>query len=91
MRFLKNKKLSKSEITDYPFPEDAFPEVIKLSKVKPTTCRCCHSIYQAQHKHILITHDVDSIDRHSLGTICPVCGCTNEVEFEGGGTNGEKD
>ena len=90
MRFFKNKKLSKSEIADYLFPNDAFPEVIKESKIKRTTCRCCHSIYQAQHKHIMRERDMSYLDKHLIGTICPVCGCHNAVEFEGGDTNGDK-
>ena len=90
MRFFKNKKLSKSEIADYLFPNDAFPVVIKESKIKRTTCRCCHSIYQAQHKHIMRERDMSYLDKHLIGTICPVCGCHNKVEFEGDDTNGDK-
>lgn len=86
MRFFKNKKLSKSEIAD-----DAFPEVIKESKIKPTTCRLCHSIYQAKHQHIKRERGLNIYMSVVLYTECPVCDCTNEVEFEGDDTNGEKD
>ena len=90
MRLFKNKKLSKSEIADYLFPNDASPEVIKESKVKPTTCSLCHSIYQAKHQHIKRERDMAYMDKYLIGTICPVCGCHNKVEFEGD-DNGEKD
>ena len=95
MRFLSKRKINKlREEVEQEFgitpPDDTLPKVIKESAIKPTTCRFCHSIYQAQHKHVKRERDMISLCEYLIRTICPVCGCSNKVEFEGDDTNGDK-
>lgn len=94
MRFLSKRKLNKlREEVEQGFgitpPDDTLPKVIKVSAIKPTTCRLCHSIYQAHHKHIQLEKEM--FYTRMICTICPVCGCANKVEFEGDDTNGGKE
>lgn len=58
-------------------PDDTFPEVIKESKIKPTKCAGCRSIYQAKHKHLKM-----GFDKGKKITECPLCHTENAVEFE---------
>ena len=60
--------------------EDRYPQVIKESKLKPTTCKGCFCVYQAKHKHII----------GKRLTTCPVCQTDNVVEFEMDGEDSER-
>lgn len=81
--FGKKKDLIGEALVSIEPPKFDPPEVIKESKLKPTKCKHCHSIYQAQHKHIIRDLDYATLSRVATMTICPVCGCKNDVEFEG--------
>lgn len=80
--FKKKKKPPIEEFIDIT-PKFDFPEVIKESKIKPTTCKFCRSIYQAKHKHIKGEQAIDFIrTTYYLLAQCPICNNFNEVEFE---------
>ena len=64
--------------------EDRFPEVIKESKIKPTTCKGCFCVYQAKHKHLKMAFTMGK-----RMTTCPVCKTDNAVEFEMDGEDSE--
>jgi hypothetical protein len=64
-------------------PKLDIPEVIKKSKIRPTKCKYCLSIYQAEHKHIKHERDIGYLHEHyNLFVQCPICSNFNEVEFE---------
>lgn len=67
-------------------PKSDLPEVIKESKIKPTTCKYCLSVYQAKHKHIKGEQSIEYLrPRFHLLAQCPICKNFNEVEFEEAG------
>lgn len=77
-----NKKKPIGEIIIEP-PKFDLPEVIKESKIKPTTCKYCRSIYQAKRKHIKGEQAIEFIrPKYYLLAQCPICNNFNEVEFE---------
>ena len=66
-----------------PIPKRDVPEVIKLSKIKPTKCQHCLTVYQAQHKHLIRERDMGYIvDHGKIFTRCPICLNGNLAEFE---------
>lgn len=66
-----------------PPPVVDVPAVIKTSKIKPTKCAGCFSLYQAEHKHLIFERDIGFIyPRYTIYTMCPICRCHNKVEFE---------
>lgn len=59
------------------------PEVIKESKIKPTKCYCCHTLYQARKEHFRLEPDIAyRFEKYTVHTICPICRNLNAVEFE---------
>lgn len=79
--FKKKKPLDVKDILQ-PLNFDA-PEIIKVSKIKPTRCARCFSIYQAKHEHFKFERDMGYITNKSIiYTECPVCKNFNKVEFE---------
>ena len=65
-------------------PIETKPMVITRSRIKPTKCERCLSVYQASFEHIDVLPDICRIDRVVLGSRCPVCKYPNAVEFEEG-------
>ena len=59
------------------------PVIIKKSVIKPTKCKSCLTIYQADHKHIKSERDIVCIHpKFNLFSECPICKNLNEVKFE---------
>lgn len=58
-------------------------KIIKKSKIKPTTCEYCNSVFQAKYR---------DLKQHPLKTAlevnCPVCKNYNYVHFEEEKDNG---
>lgn len=57
--------------------EDLYPKVIKETKLKPTTCAGCLTVYQAKAKHMNMAFETGV-----RTTTCPICGTYNRVEYE---------
>jgi hypothetical protein len=61
------------------------PVVVKKSVIKPTKCKACLTIYQANHSQIKSERDIGYIHpKYNLFAECPICHNFNEVEFEEG-------
>lgn len=72
--------------------KDMYPEVIKESKIKPTKCEFCKTIYQAKQKHIRHVRDIGNIHekyKYTLCVKCPICSNYNPIEFEDDTKNDE--
>ena len=87
MKFLSKRKRKKLIVQEHLIAD--IPRVIKESKIKPTRCEVCQSIYQAEWKHIKCDMDIAYINGHLIYTRCPVCNCANRVEFEEVTTDGD--
>lgn len=58
------------------------PHIIKKGIILPTTCRLCHTVYQAKWRHILIDEELTHTpSRREHLTRCPACQALNYVEF----------
>ena len=64
------------------------PRVIRESRIKPTTCETCHTVYQAGKYNLIQELDIASpyafgrVSRAINYTKCPICDNPNLVEFE---------
>lgn len=69
-------------------PKESLPLVIRAGGIRPTTCKVCHTVYQASKEHI--HQELDFGSPYIIGhlpevrnyTKCPICGNPNQVEFE---------
>lgn len=76
----KSNKLAKELIQPLNFD---LPEVIKPSKIKPTKCEFCKTIYQATPAHLKHDCDIGFLhERYNLFVQCPICKNYNTPEFE---------
>lgn len=80
MNFLSKRKRKKNMVQEYRI--DDIPALLKMSRIKPTKCEVCQSVYQAEWKHIKYDRNIAYIARQLIYTICPVCKSINKVEFE---------
>ena len=63
------------------------PRVIHESRIKPTTCEACHTVYQAVKYNLIQELDIarpyfGQVLRVINYTKCPICDNPNLVEFE---------
>lgn len=65
------------------------PLVIREGVIKPTTCKMCHTVYQASKEHLRRELDFDSPffsgqlpEVRYYYTWCPICDHPNKTEFE---------
>lgn len=64
------------------------PLVIRESRIKPTTCETCHTVYQAGKGNLI--QELDIARPYAFGKVlrvinytkCPICNNPNLVEFE---------
>lgn len=83
-RINENMKLFKKKKEDVLLQKESLPRVIREGVIKPTTCKVCHTVYQASKEHIRRELDIDSRFPYDaiLYTRCPICDNPNKTEFE---------
>lgn len=79
----KKKKQLKEPVSSIAVEVD-IPKVIRETKLKPTVCSHCGTIFQAEPRHLCFADGPFCAFTGSKksSVICPICGAYNQAEFE---------